>query len=193
MRRLLEYQKYKQAGADSPSAASLGATCSCAAADEEAVQTGLAPLAQVPLFSLVEAFQSVLSKSKVKLSHDIVHERITLTDRINELVDMLRVRRRLAFEELFAESHDAVRPRHHVPRPARDDEAPNDTPLPNRADRANLRRVRGAGRDRAERRRDQSAAGRAARETRRGAAAGRRELGDHSLPAACGGHGEDAK
>ena len=68
---------------------------------EEAVHTGLPPLAQVPLFSLVEAFQSVLSKSKVKLSHDIVHERITLTDRINELVDLLRVKKRIQFEEMF--------------------------------------------------------------------------------------------
>jgi segregation and condensation protein A len=29
---------------------------------------------------------------------------MTLTDRINELVDLLRVRRRLAFDELFAEA-----------------------------------------------------------------------------------------
>jgi segregation and condensation protein A len=65
------------------------------------VHTGLPPLKQVPLFSLVEAFQSVLSKSKIKISHDIVHERITLTDRINELVDVLRVRKRIQFEEMF--------------------------------------------------------------------------------------------
>jgi len=30
-----------------------------------------------------------------------VHERITLSDRINELVDVLRVRRRVQFEDLF--------------------------------------------------------------------------------------------
>jgi segregation and condensation protein A len=68
---------------------------------EEAVETGLPPLAQVPLFALVEAFQTVLSKSQVKLSHDIVHERVTLVDRINELVDILRARGRVTFEELF--------------------------------------------------------------------------------------------
>ena len=68
------------------------------------MHTGLPPLAQVPLFSLVEAFQGVLAKSKIKLSHDVVHERITLTDRINELVDVLRVRRRIQFEELFTDA-----------------------------------------------------------------------------------------
>ena len=67
------------------------------------MHTGLPPLAQVPLFSLVEAFQGVLAKSKIKLSHDVVHERITLTDRINELVDVLRVKRRVQFEDLFTD------------------------------------------------------------------------------------------
>jgi segregation and condensation protein A len=102
IRRLLEYQKYKQAGADLAARGVTGQDVFLRGiAIENAAQTGLPPLAQVPLFSLVEAFQIVLSKSKVKLSHDIVHERVTLADRIHELVDLLRVRRRLAFEELF--------------------------------------------------------------------------------------------
>lgn len=102
IRRLLEYQKYKQAAADLASRGVTGKDVFFRGTKiEEAMHTGLPPLAQVPLFSLVEAFQGVLSKSKIKLSHDIVHERMTLTDRINELVDLLRVRKRLMFEELF--------------------------------------------------------------------------------------------
>lgn len=102
IRRLLEYQKYKQAAADLAAMGVTGRDVFFRGTKiEEAVQTGLPPLAQVPLFSLVEAFQGVLAKSKIKLSHDIVHERMTLTDRINELVDLLRVRKRVVFEELF--------------------------------------------------------------------------------------------
>jgi segregation and condensation protein A len=102
IRRLLEYQKYKQAGADLASRGVTGRDVFFRGMKvEEAVHTGLPPLAGVPLFNLVEAFQAVLAKSKVKLSHDVVHERMTLTDRINELVDVLRIRRRLAFEDLF--------------------------------------------------------------------------------------------
>ncbi len=102
IRRLLEYQKYKQAAADLQDRGVAGRDIFGRGMPVEvAVQTGLPPLAQVPLFSLVEAFQSVLSKSKIKLSHDIVHERITLTDRINELVDLLREKKRVVFEELF--------------------------------------------------------------------------------------------
>ena len=104
IRRLLEYQKYKQAGADLQARGVVGRDIFFRGSTlEEAVHTGIPPLAQVPLFSLVEAFQGVLAKSKIKLSHDVVHERITLTDRINELVDMLRTRRRMQFEELFAD------------------------------------------------------------------------------------------
>ncbi|MDF2692940.1 MAG: Segregation and condensation protein [Labilithrix sp.] len=102
IRRLLEYQKYKQAGEElSTRGVAQQNVFVRGMAIEEAVHTGLPPLAQVPLFSLVEAFQSVLSKSQVKLSHDIVHERVTLADRINELVDVLRRRGRVTFEELF--------------------------------------------------------------------------------------------
>ena len=63
--------------------------------------SGLAPLAEIPVFALVEAFQRVLDRTKVKLSHDVVADRISLSDRIGELSDLLRVRRRLAFDEMF--------------------------------------------------------------------------------------------
>jgi segregation and condensation protein A len=102
IKRLLEYQKYKQAAAD------LGAR-GVAGRDvfprgivlEEAVNTGLPPLADVPLYALMEAFQAVLGRNKVKLSHEIVADRLSLTDRINELADLLKVRRRVTFESLF--------------------------------------------------------------------------------------------
>ena len=102
IRRLLEYQKYKKAGEELTARGVAGRDVFIRGMPiEQAVDTGLPPLAQVPLFSLVEAFQSILSKSKIKLSHDVVHERVNLVDRINELVDILRVKRRVTFEELF--------------------------------------------------------------------------------------------
>ncbi len=103
IRRLLEYQKYKLA------AEQLGAR-GVAGRDvfyrgstiEEAKESGLPPLAEIPLFSLVEAFNHVLARSNVRLSHDIVADRISITDRIHELADVLTSRRRMLFEELFA-------------------------------------------------------------------------------------------
>ena len=102
IRRLLEYQKYKQAAADLLSRGIQGADVfTRGVVIEEAVASGLPPLAEVPLYSLVEAFQRVLAKSKVKITHDVVADRISLTDRIHQLVDMLKARHRMMFEELF--------------------------------------------------------------------------------------------
>jgi segregation and condensation protein A len=102
IRRLLEYQKYKQAGAELVARGVQGADVfSRGSVIEDAVQTGLPPLAEVPLYSLVEAFQRVLAKSKIVLTHDIVADRISLSDRILQLVDLLRQKKRVLFEELF--------------------------------------------------------------------------------------------
>jgi segregation and condensation protein A len=102
IRRLLEYQKYKHAGEQLAARGVAGRDVFFRGMPiEEAVATGLPPLAEIPLFALVEAFQKVLDRSKVKLSHDIVADRISLSDRIAELSDLLGKRRRLAFEEIF--------------------------------------------------------------------------------------------
>jgi segregation and condensation protein A len=102
IRRLLEYQKYKNAGEQLAARGVAGRDVfPRGMPPEEVLRDGLPPLAEVPLFALVEAFQRVLDRSKVKLSHDVVADRISLTDRIGELSDLLRARRRLAFEELF--------------------------------------------------------------------------------------------
>jgi segregation and condensation protein A len=102
IRRLLEYQKYKHAAEELQARGVTGRDVFLRGSTiEEAVHTGLAPLAEVPLYSLVEAFQAVLSRSKVKLTHDIVADRISITDRIHELAELLGQRRRILFEEMF--------------------------------------------------------------------------------------------
>ncbi len=102
IKRLLEYQKYKLAGEQLAARGIAGRDVFGRGTQlEEANPQGLAPLAEVPLFSLVEAFQRVLSRAKVKLAHDITPDRITITDRIHEVFDFLQSRRRAEFEELF--------------------------------------------------------------------------------------------
>jgi segregation and condensation protein A len=102
IRRLLEYQKYKDAGEQLAARGVAGRDVFLRGAPlEDAAGGGLAPLAEIPIFALVDAFQRVLDRSKIKLSHDIVADRISLSDRIAELSDLLSVRKRLAFEEMF--------------------------------------------------------------------------------------------
>ena len=102
IRRLLEYQKYKEAGEQLAARGVAGRDVFLRGAPvEAAASTGLPPLAEIPIFALVDAFQRVLDRSKVKLSHDVVADRISLSDRIGELSDLLTVRKRLVFEEIF--------------------------------------------------------------------------------------------
>jgi segregation and condensation protein A len=106
IRRLLEYQKYKHAGEQLAARGVAGRDVFTRGAVlgtllDETAGGGHAPLAEIPLFALVDAFQRVLDRSKIKLSHDVVADRISLTDRIGELVDLLAQRRRLAFDEMF--------------------------------------------------------------------------------------------
>jgi segregation and condensation protein A len=102
IRRLLEYQKYKQAAADLAARGVAGRDVFLRGATiEESVKTELPPLAEVPLFAIVEAFQRVLERSKVKISHDVVADRISISDRIVELTELIMTRRRALFEELF--------------------------------------------------------------------------------------------
>lgn len=102
IRRLLEYQKYKHAGEQLAARGVAGRDVFGRGMPiEEGETQGLPPLAEVPMFALVEAFQRVLDRSKVKLSHDVVADRISLSDRIGQISDLLMVRRRLRFDELF--------------------------------------------------------------------------------------------
>jgi segregation and condensation protein A len=111
IRRLLEYQKYKHAGEQLAARGVAGRdvfargmpaqSLTGDAGPNDPGSGGFAPLAEIPLFALVEAFQRVLDRSKVKLSHEVVADRISLTDRIGELSDLLTARGRLTFEETF--------------------------------------------------------------------------------------------
>jgi segregation and condensation protein A len=102
IRRLLEYQKYKDAGQQLAARGVAGRDVFLRGAPvEEAASQGLPPLAELPIYALVDAFQRVLDRSKIQLSHDVVADRISISDRIAELSDLLTIRKRLQFEELF--------------------------------------------------------------------------------------------
>ena len=57
---------------------------------------------QVGLFELIDAFQKILERMAPDHRVDMTTERITVKDRINELVELLEQRGSATFEELFA-------------------------------------------------------------------------------------------
>lgn len=101
VRRLLEYQKYRLAAEQLGTRAVLGRDV-FVRGTSEAVAEGPAPLASMSVFKLLEAFESILKKVQRTQQHEIDFERISITERINQLADILRAHPSVGFEALFA-------------------------------------------------------------------------------------------
>ena len=73
------------------------------AAGMDELASAPAPLESVPVFRLIEAFERVISKSRVKITHDVVVDRISISDKINQLVDRLDKEGSITFMSCFEE------------------------------------------------------------------------------------------
>ncbi len=100
VRRLLEYQKYKTAAAELHERGTLGKDI-FGRGIQEPVPEGPAPFSPVGVFSLLEAFEKILKRTNVKIDHEVIFDRITITDRIVELTERLSERKRCTFEDLI--------------------------------------------------------------------------------------------
>jgi segregation and condensation protein A len=102
IRRLLEYQKYKEAAAELDDRPVVGRNVWTRGAPMESdVPDAEAPLAEVSVFKLLEALADVLAKARVKLTHEVVVDRLSITDRINALVDRLEAEGSFSFRSCF--------------------------------------------------------------------------------------------
>ena len=99
VRRLLEYQKYKAAASDLGERGTLGRDV-FGRGTAEPTPDGPAPFAPTGVFSLLDAFEKILKKSNIKIDHEVMFDRISITDRIGELVEKLAVRHAMSFEDL---------------------------------------------------------------------------------------------
>jgi segregation and condensation protein A len=101
IRRLLEYQKYKEAAAELDERPVVGRNVWTRGAPLESDDPADAPLAEVPVFKLLEALADVLAKARVRLTHEVIVERLSITDRINQLVDRLEAEGTFTFRSCF--------------------------------------------------------------------------------------------
>lgn len=100
VRRLLEYQKYKAAAEELASRGLAGRdvfTRGAPAAEAD----GTSQLGNMTLFSLLDAFNRVLKRANAEFAREITAERVTIQDRMTEIIDLLKERKRLTFDELF--------------------------------------------------------------------------------------------
>ncbi len=100
IRRLLEYQKYKLAAESLADQSLLGRDVFARGTALPDVE-GPVPLAAVTLYKLIDAFQGVLERTKVRIDHEVDLERISITERITQISDLLQQRQTAPFESLF--------------------------------------------------------------------------------------------
>jgi segregation and condensation protein A len=109
IRRLLEYQKYK-AAAEALGARGIAGRDVFLRGTPAAESQGPAPLAEVGLYKLLDAFQRVVERSKITLSREIDAEQISIQARMTEITERLATLRRASFDELF----DGMRSQYEV-------------------------------------------------------------------------------
>ncbi len=100
VRRLLEYQKYKAAAEGLAGRGLAGRDVFTRGAPAQQAE-GPAPLGGMTLFSLLDAFNRVLKRANADLAREITAERVTIQDRMAELLDLLKEKKRIPFENLF--------------------------------------------------------------------------------------------
>jgi segregation and condensation protein A len=114
IRRLLEYQKYKEAAQTLGQQPVVGRNVwSRGAAVEDSVGDGvdpdaIAPLAPFAVQKLIEAFDRVMQQAKLKVSHDVLIDRLSVSQKIAELTDRLEAEGRFTFSSMFSFLRDSV-------------------------------------------------------------------------------------
>jgi len=100
IRRLVEYERFKNAAAELDALPMSGRDVFARGADIEmpAMDPGLAP---VTLFRLAEAYYRVLTRAKINKSHEVQIEAVTVAQRMQQLTLMLDERQEFEFEGLF--------------------------------------------------------------------------------------------
>ncbi len=114
IRRLLEYQKYREASASLAERPTLGRTIFRRGVPMDPVNPKELPLAEVSIFALVTALAEVLKRNQVDLTHDVEVDRISISDRINQIVDLLESQETVRFTECFSLATHAAQIRHEI-------------------------------------------------------------------------------
>ena len=104
IRRLLEYQKYKQAGGELEKRPMLDRDVFIRLMPAEPEEVPEEERIEVNLLELLEAFRQVLERVKTETVHEVILEHLSVEDKIQEILMLLeRENRSLTFHRLFPE------------------------------------------------------------------------------------------
>ena len=115
VRKLIEYQRFKEAADELWARQLLDRDVFVREPAREAIQEAAAAtgtptqtFAEVGIFELLEAFKTVMERANITNWHEVTVERVTIMDRINHVLSLLREVPTLAFEQLFTEVTDRI-------------------------------------------------------------------------------------
>ena len=104
VRRLLEYQKYKEVSLTLDSRPQLNREIFARVAPEpEVLEDTESGFVAVGLFDLLEALQEVFKESQEPHVHEINMDQLSVTDRINAILSSLQGKESVAFVDLFSD------------------------------------------------------------------------------------------
>ena len=105
IKRLLEYQRFKEAAQFLASRPVMGRNVFSRGVNPATLlgPEGEAPLAEIPVWELIELLAKTLSKTRRKIAHEVTVERLSLADRINELCERLEQKSEHSFVGLLGE------------------------------------------------------------------------------------------
>ncbi len=115
VRRLLEYQRYRDAGLELATRELLGREVFARPCREGCCLEGIIPPEddgplELDLFELSEAFRKLLAQMPLARSHEVAaQETLSIVDAINEILTILDGRESLEFEKLFIENSSRER------------------------------------------------------------------------------------
>jgi len=102
VRRLLEYEKYKEAATELERRPLLDRDVFIRAVPSGTEEPEQEEKIDVNLFELLEAFRKVLERAKPEFIHEVMLEQITVEDKIQDILSLLqRENRSVAFYRLF--------------------------------------------------------------------------------------------
>jgi segregation and condensation protein A len=104
VKRLLEYQRYKDAANELRDRPILSRDVFAREVKQHIPVEEDGAFAEVSVFKLIEALDKVMRKASKRVTHEVLMERISIAARIQELVEYLASHTEVTFEEIFGEN-----------------------------------------------------------------------------------------
>ena len=108
VRRLLEYQKYKEAAESLGNRPRLNRDVFERRPEVVPYDSKDAPLKEMNVYALVQTFDHIVRRKKIKRKHHVVLDNISIRQRIEELLDLLASQKNLEFDSLLEDVNTRI-------------------------------------------------------------------------------------